>query len=799
MKHAMDGQPALLSASRIKLTSQQQIARCAPGVFTTLVCLFVALTCLDSIHTTHAGQSMIKTPAPAPPYSPASARITAGAEWRAVDLSNAWPLKGSALDLSRFVEPALAGTYGRVIRTPEGHFAFERRPGQRVLFFGCSMSPELAFGKRTLSTKAEIEAYADHIRMQGYNLVRPHFLDHALTSGATQDLEFNADVLVRFDYFVKCLKDRGIYLYLDAMTSWKGYTKAPAWTEEANAVHLKERMYVDPAAREHWEAGVRKLLMHLNPYTNTRLLDDPIVAVLLFFNEQEINGWSHIPPLLEQSWRDYLRKKYSTMAALKAAWRDNQGKPLAQVESFDAQPLFTTLSLWEPNQRGLDAESFIVQMETEMTEWYLERIRAMGYRGLVSHFDYLKGLRNAVPRQRMDVISMHGYHAHPKGFTEPGAQISQTSSLVDAANYFRGMAVTRFGDRPFLLTEYGHVYWNRYRYEEGLVMGAYGALRDYDGLMAHAAPVLVAPEIIRPFSVGPDPVARASQVVAAFLFARRDVTPARSYVNLEIRAEELFTSTNIHEGPSGQQSHLPLVTGFGLSYTGQGAPPGIQPRRADAKLRVSKGAPVFADPTHASLADQPEAEADGTNLFGQLKSRGLLPSTNRTDTALGLYESENGQIFLDTSRRLMTVRTPRLEGGSFDALSGPLTLDALTVASSTVSADVTAISLDDAPLADSRRILLVYATDALNSTAQFDAPDRTVLRHIGKLPVLVRTGELKFTLRNQTPGMELWALGLDGARKQRLPVSVSKGTFAATVDTAMLTNGPALFFELANQ
>ncbi len=46
MKHLVDGQPTLLSASMMKLTIQHQIARCAPGVFTTLVCLLVALLLL---------------------------------------------------------------------------------------------------------------------------------------------------------------------------------------------------------------------------------------------------------------------------------------------------------------------------------------------------------------------------------------------------------------------------------------------------------------------------------------------------------------------------------------------------------------------------------------------------------------------------------------------------------------------------------------------------------------------------------------------------------------------------------
>jgi len=101
--------------------------------------------------------------------------------------------------------------------------------------------------------------------------------------------------------------------------------------------------------------------------------------------------------------------------------------------------------------------------------------------------------RHAVPRNLTDVVSMHGYHDHPTNFISPGSRLLQTSSLADSVKWLRGMASTRLSDRPFFITEYGHVFWNRYRYEEGLVVGAYSALQDYDGLMAHAEPVLVAP------------------------------------------------------------------------------------------------------------------------------------------------------------------------------------------------------------------------------------------------------------------------------------------------------------------
>ena len=211
---------------------------------------------------------------------------TANDQWKAVMESDTGIVAGSALDFSRLVEEGPAGKHGRVIIRAGGGFAFEKRPQQRVYFFGCSISPSRELKDKS---KEEIDAYAERIRRQGYNIVRPHFLDSALTDGAREDMEFNAEFLDRFEYFVSCLKRRGIYLYLDAMTSWKGYTKAKTWSKEGMAVKFKQRIYVEEAVRAHWEAGVQKLLTHLNPYTQTRLVDDPMVAVVLFFNEQNLN------------------------------------------------------------------------------------------------------------------------------------------------------------------------------------------------------------------------------------------------------------------------------------------------------------------------------------------------------------------------------------------------------------------------------------------------------------------------------------------------------------------------------
>jgi hypothetical protein len=722
-------------------------------------------------------------------------------EWKAVAMDDGGVKAGSALDFSHLVEAGPSGKFGRVIQHAESGFAFEKRPQQRVYFFGCSISPGSQLKDRS---KEAIDAYAENIRLQGYNLVRPHFLDSALTDGVQADLAFNAEFLDRFDYFVSCLKRRGIYLYMDAMTAWKGYTKASTWSKEGKAVNFKQRIYVEKSVRDHWEAGVRKLFTHLNPYTQTRLLDDPVVAVVLFFNEQNLNLFGSVPPLLEKPWQELLTKKYGTLEALRKAWVHENGRPLlAPNITWNTLPLFTPATFWEKNQRGIDYGYFITALETDQTRWYIERIRAMGYPGLVTHCDWLQHFRNAVPRNEVEVISMHGYHAHPGDFDSAGSKISQTSSLDEELNWWRGMAGTRFLDRPFALTEYGHVYWNRYRYEEGMAVGAYSAFQDHDLLMAHQVPVnsKAVPGIIRPFSVGNDPVARASQVVSGLLFMRHDVSPAAHTVQLEIRPEELFTTNNISGALPRDQSRILLVTRFGLTYTGSKPPPGIAKAKSDVTLRVAGSARVVTTDWVASVVDGPDGKFNAARFFSSLKDKKILPASNRTDVAKGWFETENGQLFLDAKNRILMLCSPRAEGVCDAIFKAPHQLDSLTVVSSSQPAQVTALSLDGKPLKESRRLLLVYATDALNSGATFEQEDRVLLRHKGSLPILMRRGVFSVTLKNQqAANLTVWALGLDGTRRQKIiPAKVSGDAIILRIDTASLTDGPTPFFEIADQ
>ena len=183
--------------------------------------------------------------------------------------------------------------------------------------------------------------------------------------------------------------------------------------------------------------------------------------------------------------------------------------------------MFKPSTFWEHNQRGIDYGAFITTLETDLTRWYIDRIRSMGYRGLVTHCDWLQHFRNAVPRNEVDVISMHGYHAHPGDFDNrrlhhfTGEQLSRTNSTGGAASPAPGSWIGRSpspSTAMFTGTDTAMKKVSR--------VGGYSAFQDHDLIMAHASPVRAqaTPGIIRPFGVGNDPVARASQVVSGLDF-----------------------------------------------------------------------------------------------------------------------------------------------------------------------------------------------------------------------------------------------------------------------------------------
>jgi hypothetical protein len=456
--------------------------------------------------------------------------ITAGSDWRPLDMRDPAIQRGSALDFSGWWDGRPAGADGRVVVGKEGRLVFADHPAKRAVFWGCAvnMGPGGSFGLRhdistidgdhhkTPLTKDDIAAFARRVRLQGYNLFRPHFLDSALMEHAKPGEPFDPVALDQFDWLVACLKDNGIYLYLDAMTRPGGWSHGGGW--DGDGVNRKVTLYVDEGARQQWQERVGLLLKRTNLYTGTALIDDPQVAMLLFCNEQELDPWGMewFPVDALPGFRRYLQAKYASDGDLRTAWTDAKGQ--CWLPANETRATATADRFWGDSPRSRDIGLYIHQAETELLAWYEGTVRAMGYRGITSQFDCGMRYRDIQVRSKLEAVSIHAYAAPIGGtrwITKGGTQ-SQNSSIGAPDVYrdllfFRYTSDSRFLDRPLLVTEYDQEFWNRFRHERGLAMAGYAAFQDYDALIPHAHPVLLS--VDRPavtYYVGSDPIGRAT-------------------------------------------------------------------------------------------------------------------------------------------------------------------------------------------------------------------------------------------------------------------------------------------------
>lgn len=721
--------------------------------------------------------------------------FTANDTWKPVDMSDVRVKAGSALDCSAYIEPGPAGKHGRAIATRDGHIVFANAPEKPVRFFGYDMVTTHTLnsltGKTPEETKANIREFVTLVKRQGYNILRSLCTDTYLMVGSTKDLEFHPERLDAFEYLIATMKQEGVYLYLD-LGGYGQFYKG-SWDEKVVKRNMKAELFARNAGvRENWKAGVTALLTRINPYTKTALRDDPAVVCVNYYNEQELGfnklNTPALTPVYSELWHEWLKKRYASVAAIATAWN----KPdIAALKSIDDIPL--PESAYGVDAVGNDYGHFLYSLEAETVDWYARIASELGYKGLASQYDCSLIYREGDARSVLPAVSMHCYHAHPSNMDHPGSQVAQNSSVGAHGSYLRGLTSTRQWDKPFLVTEHTQCFWNQYQREDGLLYAAYSALQDFQALMVHENSVwLRVTEPMGNFSIGRSPVGRANEFLSHQLYQRGDV--AASPNRVELRVEQDYLKNNINRPANSFQTRLALLSGFGVRFPRPGQP--APSRESNLLLAPAEGSSMSVGDWAVNVSESKTSSAFSlAKAVEVLRQRGLLPEGNRTDVEKDLFQSDTGEITLTGKENRLAVITPRTEGVTLEG-NQSATLSALTVHATSVGAAVAVSSLDSKPLRESQRLMLVYITDTANTGMEL-SEDRVTLIKLGTYPPLMQTGKLRVTLNNAvSPALEVWALGFDGSRREKLPVQARGKTLEITLDTAQLKNGPTPFFEI---
>jgi hypothetical protein len=682
---------------------------------------------------------------------------------------------GSPLDFSAILPNAPIVPERRLIANPEGRLAHANAPERPARLSCASLAWSPASGG--FPDRAGADRYARQLAMHGYNIARLHFVDASLMFGRQKDFDFDPETLDRIDYLLAALKRNGIYWMIDGLSSWRGAYGGhdDRWDPGGK---LKLALHLDDEAFAHWQRLVEKFLTRVNPYTGVAPIHDEALALVILVNEnslefesvvQDRRGKPSYDAMFAAPFNRWLARRYASSAELAKAWGG-----LGWSERLEDGSIRLPPDRYADNPRLRDLQAFFVELETASAAKMSAALRRLGYKGIVSTYNNWPTVQTALSRRGLEAVTMNTYHDWASGYA-PGSKLLQQSSLGDAANSVRMIAAARWLGKPFVVSEYDHLFWNRYRYEAGLVFPAYAALQGWDALCRHAhGPIALAygepyphKRAMLPYAIALDPVARAGETLSALLFRRGDVATSRLTIPFAVRGEADLGPDMQAREPE-RLTELALLGRIGLQDADN-----IGERIAIHQPRD---------------ANRPDA------IVEKLRSGGLLPAGNLTQLSAGLFQSDTGEILLNRRNRQMRLTAAAAEAVAFSAESLPAALKILIVERAEGDGLVALVSLDTpASLSKGRRFLLIYATDARNTGMVFRDREQKVIEDFGKLPVLIRKGHVDLRIARSARQWRLSPVGLDGTVKPAAANGTGPVAFRLGND---LPTGPTTYFLL---
>lgn len=678
---------------------------------------------------------------------------------------------GSALDLSvNHLTQGPCGSKGRVITTPDGHFAFADQPDKPQRFYGAN----LCFTAQYMG-KPQVDQLLDRWLRMGYNTLRIHHYEFRLTKQIWQPgFDWDPTRIDQLCYLIAGCSKRGIWLTTDLFVSRPidpAQIDVPATKPYIDARKrvdfniYKALVLVHEPAYQDFIRFADKLLGHVNPYTGKRLAQEPALAWLSLINEGTPNNRVKSLPQWKTAWNHWLAKRYSDRQMLADALGDLKG---------DEDPARGTVDWPEDvtsdTTRGRVTQVFLADMERRFVQRVRKHLRDdLHCQALLTNHNYGPyTVADTAALQSFDYVDTHFYVDHPI-WTNKRWRLPSSSPNINPAHAGvpggTNNAVVRLAGKPFTVSEFNYAGPGQYRGVGAMMTGALAALQDWDVLWrfaySHSNKDTFTPAPMDYFNISRDPLAMAADRAAVMLFLRGDLKSADHQVLSVISPKQAATPPA--KGLLSNKQHLAWVTRIG-----------------NALVAVPPGA--IAVPLNSDDA-----------AIDQAVRRAGVPLSDSNQQV----RSETDQITIQKDKGLICIDTPLTAGGyaepgyQIQTADGGLTVDQLTY-----GATVFVTSLDRKPLHASQRLLVTHLTDLQNTGTRYAESARQTLMAWGALPYLVRDGQAHVQIALDQPDRyTVWALSPGGRRLEKIATTVdgNRLSFKAQVRSAY---GARMLYEL---
>lgn len=562
----------------------------------------------------------------------------------------------SPVDLSFLNAPEKpAGKHG-FLKAVKGKLVFG--DGTPVRFWGTNITAYTLFG----TPRDNVKQQAHRLSELGFNLVRLHHHDspwvdpNIFGSQKAQNTQtLNAVMLDRLDWWIKCLKEEGIYVWLDlhVQRNLKPGDQIDGFDEIAKGnpqADLKGYNYVNKSIQQAMQRFNEAYVNHLNSYTNTRYKDEPAIAAMLITNENDITN--HYANVLLPERRTL--NKHSTLY-------------MVQALSFAAKHFLSlnkTWRSWEPGPSKL----FLNDLEQRFNIEMIAYLRAQGVKvPIITTSTWGGNPLSSLPALTVgDIIDAHAY----------GGVGELEKNPLYAANLVHWLAAAQVVGKPLTVTE-----WNVSpfpvpdRHTIPLFVAGSASLQGWDALMeyAYSQEPLTYQGTPSNWQAYNDPSLLATLPAAALLYRQSHVREATTTYAFSPTKEILFNQAitadnSVALRTAAERGKLVIV----MPQTSE--LPWLE------KSPVGQEAQILTDPRQSQLgADAKEVASDSGELDHNWEQGIFTINTPRTQAAMGWI------------------------GGRAESLSN------VDISVSTRNATVAVQSLDGKPIDDSSSILISFA------------------------------------------------------------------------------------------
>ena len=416
-----------------------------------------------------------------------------------------------------------AGKHGVLVAKGD---ALEFADGTPVKFWGANIQAYALFK----TSDANIKQQAKRLSRLGFNLVRIHHHDSAwvnpniFAAPKKDTLTLNESSLKKLDWWIKCLKEEGIYIWMDLQVG-RAYTAADGISDFAEIAKGKARHSLK--GFNYYNQSIQMKMMdfnavylnHVNPFTKLAYKDEPAIVSTLLINENDLTqhfGNALLPnKKVPQHSKLYMADAKQTAEKLhlnpKQAWRSWEFGD-SKIYLNDAEHRFNTLML--SHLTNLGVKSPLVPGNT----W-----GGMSLAGLPSLTDG-------------DIIDVHSYGREGELFFNPRYRAGFLSWIGAGQVSGKPLSVTEWNLEKFPVSD---------RYTAPTWLASVAALQGWDSLMlyGYSQSPLNAAGRGGNYSTYNDPALMAMMPAAALLYRQGHVAPAKNSYHIRLSKDDFFNQS----------------------------------------------------------------------------------------------------------------------------------------------------------------------------------------------------------------------------------------------------------------